>query len=79
MKQLHTAWLMSTIFLISLFVAGCSLPSARPAPLAQPVAEAVVAPEVIPVQNPAPSLSVERLEVRLMDLYRDALACFGVF
>ncbi len=70
MKHLHTAWLMSTIFLISVFVAGCSLPSARTAPLAQPVAEAVAAPEVIPVQNPAPALSVEGLETRLMDLYQ---------
>jgi 2-alkenal reductase len=61
---------MSTIFLISVFVAGCSLPSAQPAPLAQPVAEAVAAPEVIPVQNPAPALSVEGLETRLMDLYQ---------
>ncbi len=70
MKHVHTAWLMSTIFLVSVFVAGCSLPSARPASLVQPVAEAVVAPEVIPVQNPAPALSVDGLEVRLMDLYQ---------
>ncbi len=70
MKHLHTAWLMSTIFLISVFVAGCSLPSAPSASLSQPDVPAVAVPEVIPVQNPAPALSVEGLETRLMDLYQ---------
>jgi 2-alkenal reductase len=70
MKHMKSAWLLATIFVISVFVVGCVRPAPQAAAPTQTSIIQAPAPEVIPVQSTAPSLTSTELELRLTDLYQ---------